>query len=126
VLVVEDDRTARRAISSILKMQGYVVYEAATLADARRLAQPPNEHEWILLDLMLPDGNGTDLLRDVRQGAVPASKVCVVTGCGSAMLCDVEALAPEQIFAKPLDVDRLLDALLAPSVDTARNAAVVV
>jgi DNA-binding response OmpR family regulator len=125
VLVVEDDWTARRAITSILKMQGYVVYEAATLAEARRHAEPPHAHEWILLDLMLPDGNGVDLLRDVRRGAVPASKVCVVTGCGSAMLGDVEALGPEQIFAKPLNVDRLLETLLAPDDDTIRDAAAV-
>jgi DNA-binding response OmpR family regulator len=125
VLVVEDDRTARRAITAILKLQGYVVYEAATLAEARRQVESPREHEWILLDLMLPDGNGVDLLRDVRRGAVAASKVCVVTGCGSEMLRDVEALAPEQIFAKPLDVDRLLETLLAPDGNAVPDTAVL-
>jgi DNA-binding response OmpR family regulator len=87
------------------------VYEAATLADARRLADPPHAHEWILLDLMLPDGNGVDLLRAVRQGLIPPAKVCVITGCGSTMLREVESLHPEQIFAKPLNVDRLLSVM---------------
>src|SRR3954471_20453034 len=57
VLVVEDDRTARRAIACILKQQGFAVCEAATLADAVREAEGA-AHEWVLLDLMLPDGNG--------------------------------------------------------------------
>jgi DNA-binding response OmpR family regulator len=117
--VVEDDRTARRAISSILKLQGYAVFEAATLAEARRLADSPYAHDWILLDLMLPDGSGVDLLRDMRRGAVPACPVCVITGCGSEMLREVDSLAPEQIFAKPLNVDRLLDVLLSPLDDDA-------
>jgi len=122
--VVEDDRTARRAIASILKLQGYAVCEAPTLADARRLIEPPQAHEWILLDLMLPDGNGVELLRDIRSGALPPTRVCVITGCGAAMLREVELLAPEQIFAKPLDVDRLLETLLAPPVDSCKPAAV--
>jgi DNA-binding response OmpR family regulator len=108
---VEDDRTARRAITSILKLQGYAVCEAATLAEARR--QSEYAHEWILLDLMLPDGNGVELLRAVRQGTMPASRVCVITGCGSAMLREVESLRPEQIFAKPLNVEQLLETMQA-------------
>jgi DNA-binding response OmpR family regulator len=132
VLVVEDDRTARRAIASILRMQGYAVSEAATLADATRQTacdhhngngderdadlesddaapQPP---EWILLDLMLPDGTGVDLLRRIRRDGL-ATRVCVITGCGAAMLGEVQTLDPDYIFTKPLDVDRLLAALRA-------------
>src|SRR5215213_8197664 len=82
VLVVEDDRTARRAIACILKQQGFAVCEAATLAEAVREAEGA-QHEWVLLDLMLPDGNGTELLRRVRCGALPETKICVITGCAS-------------------------------------------
>jgi hypothetical protein len=41
------------------------------------------------------------------------------------MLRDVEALGPEQIFAKPLDVDRLLETLLATDDDAIHDAAAV-
>ncbi len=68
------------------------------------------QHEWILLDLMLPDGNGTDLLRRVRAGEI-TSRVCVITGCASGMLNEVRRLEPEHVFTKPLDVDGLLNAL---------------
>ena len=114
VLVVEDDRTARRAIASILRKQGYGVIETATLADALREADA-NQPQWILLDLMLPDGCGTEVLRRVRSGAI-LSKVCVITGCGAAMLGEVHALEPEHVFTKPLNVDGLLVALARSAV----------
>jgi DNA-binding response OmpR family regulator len=92
-----------------LRKQGYAVSEAATLAEALREADA-NQPEWILLDLMLPDGCGTDVLRRVREGSIP-SRVCVVTGCGAAKLAEVRALGPEHVFVKPLNVDGLLLAL---------------
>ena len=92
-----------------MRRQGYAVAEAPTLADALREIGA-NQPEWILLDLMLPDGCGTEILRRVRAGARP-SRVCVVTGCGAAMLGEVHALEPEHVFTKPLNVDGLLLAL---------------
>src|SRR5438552_15695795 len=61
VLIVEDDRAARVAIARILRRRFFVVSEAANVADA--LAELAGEPEWILLDLMLPDGSGIDVLR---------------------------------------------------------------
>jgi DNA-binding response OmpR family regulator len=111
VLVVEDDRTARRAIASILKRQGYAVFEAATLADAV-LARELHRPAWVLLDLMLPDGFGTGLLRQLRDEGWPA-RVCVITGCNGALLSEARELEPERLFTKPLDVNGLLETLAA-------------
>src|SRR4051794_34133490 len=61
VLVVEDDRTARRALAALLRRQGFAVSEAGTVGDAvRALAGRP---DWVLLDVMLPDGCGLDVFR---------------------------------------------------------------
>ena len=108
VLVVEDDRGARRAIGSILRMQGFAVSEAGTLAEAHESL--PESPGWILLDLMLPDGSGTDLLRTVRSGR-PPHRVCVISGCGPAALYEARRLGADHVFTKPLDVRRLLDLL---------------
>src|SRR4051812_47110870 len=63
VLIVEDDRAARTAIARLLKRLDFAVSEAATVAEAiEALAHPPT---WILLDLMLPDGCGINVLRQV-------------------------------------------------------------
>ena len=106
--MVEDDRAARRAIKFILKTSGFSVTEAGTVAEAMgALAQRP---DWVLLDLMLPDGCGTDVLRKLRAEG-PPSRVCVITGCGPQKLEEVRVLGPDLILKKPLDVEGLLAAL---------------
>ncbi len=66
ILVIEDEAPMRRVLRTALGAQGYHVWEAGTKQDAmttiaRRLPQA------ILLDLGLPDGDGLDLLRVVRE-----------------------------------------------------------
>jgi DNA-binding response OmpR family regulator len=110
VLVVEDDLAARRALKLILKSHGFGVSEAGTVGDAiGALAQRP---DWVLLDLMLPDGCGTEVLHRVRRDQ-SACRVCVITGCGPEKLAQVRALGPELLLKKPVDVQQLLAALTA-------------
>src|SRR5688500_5466817 len=74
VLIVEDDRAARRAIALILGRLDFATSEAGTVADAMDgLSQRP---DWILLDLMLPDGDGADVLRKVPARS-PFSRTCI-------------------------------------------------
>ena len=91
-------------MTQILKRQGYTVSEAGTVAEAvELLARRP---DWVLLDLMLPDGCGTEVLRRAREAG--GCRVCVVTGCGPDRIGAARALGPEALLCKPLDVGRLL------------------
>lgn len=109
---------ARRTISQILSRLGFAPLEAGTVAQAlRALDQTPPD--WILLDLMLPDGSGLDLLRRVRSEGI-ASRVCVISGCGPETLNGARALEAEHILTKPLDVSRLIDVLVAPGATPRR------
>ncbi len=66
VLVVEDELPMRRFLRSALSANGFHVVEASTVREAEALAtaDPPTA---ILLDLGLPDGDGMDLLRSLRE-----------------------------------------------------------
>ncbi|MEJ7604145.1 MAG: response regulator, partial [Kofleriaceae bacterium] len=66
VLVVEDERRMRHFLWEALNEQGFRVAEAVTLAQAERMAAEKRPVA-ILLDLMLPDGDGIDLLRRLRE-----------------------------------------------------------
>jgi DNA-binding response OmpR family regulator len=96
----------------ILANLGFAVSEAGTVAEA--FAALDAEFDWVLLDLMLPDGCGTEVLERVREGGRPC-RVCVITGCGPQQLEEVRAMSPDLVLKKPLDVERLLSALTARS-----------
>jgi CheY-like chemotaxis protein len=106
VLVVEDDLDSYTALSKILKHVGYETLSASTLAQA--LEAIKGEPRFVVLDLLLPDGNGNALLRHIRDQHLPI-KVAVLTGVSDReMLTETQDLRPDAIFAKPLDVPRLL------------------
>jgi two-component system copper resistance phosphate regulon response regulator CusR len=64
VLVVEDQRSLLRNLERGLEEEGYEVVPAGSIGEARSaLARQP---DLIVLDLMLPDGSGIDLLRQFR------------------------------------------------------------
>jgi two-component system, OmpR family, KDP operon response regulator KdpE len=65
-LVVEDDPAIRSMLQSTLAVEGFEVQTAVSVSEARALLRhsPPDV---VLLDLGLPDGDGSELVRDVRQ-----------------------------------------------------------
>ena len=87
VLVVEDDEAARLTTRITLERAGYRVMEAANYADARaRFAQ--QRPDIALLDVVLPDGDGFSLCRELL--ALPGGKdlpIAMVTG-----LDDIESI----------------------------------
>ena len=66
VLIVEDDHSARVELSDVLRDAGYLVLEARGGEAALRLAVSADPAV-ILLDLILPDGAGFDLLDQLRH-----------------------------------------------------------
>jgi CheY-like chemotaxis protein len=108
VLVVDDDKSARSTLAIILRRHSLAVSEAGSVAEAiQRLADRP---DWVLLDLMLPDGSGCDVLSKLAdQGH--KSRVCVVSGAGPALMERARKLGPQHVLSKPLDLGRLMSIL---------------
>jgi DNA-binding NarL/FixJ family response regulator len=62
----------------------------------------------VILDLMLPDGNGASVLEHVRHVGLP-TRVAVATGAGDwRSLLDEARLKPDAVFLKPIDFPRLV------------------
>lgn len=66
VLVVEDDREIRALMQSSLAVEGFEVQTAVSLSEAGAMLRH-HAPDVIVLDLGLPDGDGAELVREVRR-----------------------------------------------------------
>lgn len=66
ILLVEDDRNLNHGISLCLNKEGYEVLPNYNLAEAKACFEA-NEVDLIISDLSLPDGNGLDFCKEIRQ-----------------------------------------------------------
>lgn len=101
LLIVEDDSVSRRAMETLFRRRGWEVSSAKSVEEALGLLDPPPD--CVVLDLMLPDGNGEAILQHVRDARI-ASRVIIITGCQDRVRLDALAkLKPEGMLRKPLD-----------------------
>lgn len=77
VLLVDDEPDFVAAAKEMLQLHGHTVASAERLESARRLLDGATP-DVVLLDLMLPDGNGLELLEELR--ASPVKRVVFITG----------------------------------------------
>src|SRR5919107_1855367 len=68
ILMVEDERSITEPLSEALAREGFATEVAETAADALPLARRA-EPDLVLLDVMLPDGSGYDVCRELRAGS---------------------------------------------------------
>ena len=66
-LLIEDNYDLAQAICARMQLDGHVIDHAGTIADAIAFSDS-GEYDLILLDVMLPDGDGRDFLRRHRAG----------------------------------------------------------
>src|SRR4051794_312960 len=66
ILLVEDEESISEPFSRALAREGFEPTVARTAADALRLAEL-TDPQLVLLDLMLPDGDGRDVARELRR-----------------------------------------------------------
>ena len=111
VLVVEDDPSTAHALELLLRHQGYTVQTANSVLEALR--HVTTEPDVVLLDLMLPDGDGMGVLEAVRAKGLK-TRVVVITGVGDPdYLARVHLLKPEALLRKPVDFSQILEELSA-------------
>jgi two-component system KDP operon response regulator KdpE len=106
VLVVEDEPQMRRFIRSSLTSHGYRLVETETAREAIALASSHNP-DLILLDLGLPDGDGLDVTRELRQWSKTPIIVISARGREDDKVVALDAGADDYL-TKPFGVNELL------------------
>ena len=111
VLVVDDEQQILRALRTSLRAAGYEVDTADTAASALATAalRPP---EAIILDLVLPDGTGTDVCREFRSWSSAPVIILSAVGEEREKVAALDAGADDYV-TKPVGIDELLARLRA-------------
>jgi DNA-binding NtrC family response regulator len=107
ILVVDDEAEIREGLELLLNSEGYAVATADTGASGlARLEEQP--FDLVLLDVSLPDRNGIELLREVRERA-PGLAVVLITAYGSIdMARSAFKSGAQDYITKPWSNDELL------------------
>jgi len=108
ILVVDDDETIRTTMKVILQDEGYIVDLAASGKEAIQKTQEQT-YNVALLDIRLPDMEGVELLKLLKDG-IPRTRKIMVTGYPS-MQNAISALNKnaDAYLLKPVDVEKLLN-----------------
>jgi two-component system nitrogen regulation response regulator NtrX len=107
ILIVDDEENIGRSLRMILEREGYGVNVCRSVAD---FAKHPGAHasDVYLFDMKLPDGNGIDLLRTLKQNGA-GSPAIMISGHGTiADAVEATRAGAFDFLEKPLSRDRVL------------------
>ena len=106
ILIVDDEANIRASLERALGREGYHVDTAPTLAEGRDRAR--EAYDAVLLDVWFPDGNGLDLLAELR-GQSPDTIVIMMSGHATVdAAVRATRLGAYDFLEKPVSLERLL------------------
>jgi CheY-like chemotaxis protein len=120
ILVVEGDKASAAALKRLLHRDGHRVTVACTKTDAVVAAARAGAIDLLFCDVVLPDGNGPDLLRVLndRRGGGPRHAVAVTGDGDDGRMEECHRAGFSQFLPKPVPYEQVLAA-----VEAARRAA---
>ena len=106
ILIVDDEENIRRSLKSALERRQHDIVTAATIDEGRRFSRAG--FDLVILDVMLPDGSGIDLLTELLA-ADAQQPVIVISGHADIDIA-VQAIrtGAYDFIEKPLSLDKLL------------------
>ena len=112
ILIIDDDARNVFALSAVLKARGYVSISASTAMDGLQLLNTDDDIVIVLVDMMMPEMDGYEMLAQIRAGKksrIPVAAVTAQVMAGDKERC-LQAGA-DVYLSKPIDVNILLRVL---------------
>lgn len=107
MLIVEDDADVAQALQDFFELQGYRVTHVPAASQAIQLLINAHPFDVVLLDVMLPDQSGFNVLQEMRQRGL-ATPVLVLTGRGERdQVLQGFGLGADDYIVKPFDPDEV-------------------
>ena len=111
ILIVDDEADIRSSLEAILREENYDVTTASSAGEALTLLRDA-DFQAVLLDIWLPDGDGLDVLAEVRNGEgrqASAPEVIMISGHGTIETAvRATKLGAFDFLEKPLSLERTL------------------
>lgn len=111
ILVIDDSEIIQAALRDMLGLAGYRVTTVGS-ASAGLVTLAGVRADLVLLDMLLPDGNGLEVLRAIAKSPYPPPVILMSaypsTEGGVATLAEVRSWGARHFLAKPFDLDHLL------------------
>ena len=107
ILIVDDDENIRKVLVAILEDEGYAVESVGTARKAIE-ATKRKFYNVALIDIRLPDMDGTDLLSRIRD-TIPRIRKIIITGYLTLQnAIDAVNRRADAYIMKPFDVEKVL------------------
>jgi DNA-binding NtrC family response regulator len=106
LLIVDDEASLRDFLSIVFEEEGWHVETAPSIGDARSAIQR-HEPDVVLCDLMLPDGSGIDLVREVKAQNASVSFVMITAHTSTKTAVEALKAGAVDYIAKPFDIEEL-------------------
>ena len=109
ILLIEDEPDIRKTLEYNLSREGYDVISTSSLAEGRNSLES-NSFSLILLDLMLPDGSGLDLCREIKSDKIFSSIPIIILTAKDDEVDKVVGfeLGADDYVTKPFSVRELI------------------
>jgi CheY-like chemotaxis protein len=112
ILVVEDDDTIRELVNVVVRRCGYL---ATTVANGGEAIAAIGRESFcaVLLDLMMPEISGYDVIMHIRQSALSLPVIVITAAVRTLDHAMLDPAIVRQVVTKPFDIDQITSALEA-------------
>ncbi|HEX6202222.1 MAG TPA: sigma-54 dependent transcriptional regulator [Thermoanaerobaculia bacterium] len=105
MLVVDDEESLLDFLALLFREEGYEVDTASSVAEARDLAA--RDYDLCLCDVLMPDGNGLDLLREIKAAERPTAVIVMTAYTSTRSAIEAMKAGAFDYVSKPFDVEEL-------------------
>lgn len=107
ILLVDDERELRGLVAERLELEGYNVREAGRVVEAKKIMRN-SSFDLLLLDVILPDGSGLELLRYMREEGIMTPVIMLTGTSGLDVAVESVRLGAREYVTKPARIPYLL------------------
>jgi two-component system response regulator PilR (NtrC family) len=106
LLIVDDEGSILDFLSLLFEGEDFAVETARSAAEAQR-ALASKSYDLVLCDILMPDGNGLDLLREIKSAAPNTAVVMMTAFTSTKTAIEAMKLGAYDYVSKPFDVEEL-------------------